>query len=109
MPHSCRAPASAALPPEALDTLEALYEAHHRQALRLAYRELGDVNAAEAMVLDALLTVWREDPEAVPTTGTGTDSSPWCTGGAACGARTVAVVSKSGPGRSHAAHPHSPG
>ncbi len=57
-----------ALPPEALDNLEALYEAHHRQALWLAYRELGDVNAAEAMVVDALLTVWRQDPEAVPTT-----------------------------------------
>jgi len=58
----------AALPSEALGNLEALYEAHHRQALWLAYRELGDVNAAEAMVVDALLTVWRQDPEAVPTT-----------------------------------------
>jgi len=28
----------AALPPEALGNLEALYEAHHRQALGLAYR-----------------------------------------------------------------------
>ncbi len=54
--------------PEALDNLEALYEAHHRQAVWLAYRELGDLNTAEAMVLDALLAVWREDPEAVPTT-----------------------------------------
>jgi hypothetical protein len=58
----------AALPPEALDNLEALYEAHHRQALGLAYRELGGLNAAKAMVLDALLTVWRKVPEAVPTT-----------------------------------------
>jgi hypothetical protein len=57
-----------ALPPEALDNLEALYEAHHRQALWLAYREIGDVNAAEAMMVDAILTVWRQDPEAVPTT-----------------------------------------
>jgi len=58
----------ALLPPEALGNLDALYEAHYRQALWLAYRELGDVNTAEAVVLDALLTVWRDDPVAVPTT-----------------------------------------
>jgi hypothetical protein len=58
----------AAVPPEALGNLDALYEAHYRQALWLAYRELGDVNTAEAVVVDALLTVWRDDPESVPTT-----------------------------------------
>jgi hypothetical protein len=65
---SRQAPASVGPATRVALNLDALYEAHHRQALWLAYRELGDVNTAEAMVLDALLTVWREDPEAVPTT-----------------------------------------
>lgn len=50
-----------------LDTLDALYAAHHRQAIGLAYHLLGDVGEAEEIAQEAFLAVWRSasryDPE----------------------------------------------
>jgi RNA polymerase sigma-70 factor, ECF subfamily len=43
----------------ALDDLDALYEAYHRQALGLAYRLLNDAGDAEEVVQEAFLAVWR--------------------------------------------------
>lgn len=42
-----------------LATLEALYEAYHRQALGLAYRLLGSREDAEEVVQEAFLSAWR--------------------------------------------------
>jgi RNA polymerase sigma-70 factor (ECF subfamily) len=42
-----------------LVTLEALYDAYHRQALGLAYRLLNDVGDAEDVVQDVFLSAWR--------------------------------------------------
>jgi RNA polymerase sigma-70 factor (ECF subfamily) len=57
---------SAALPVTAaeegepgLGTLEALYDAYHRQALGLALRVLGDMGEAEEVVQEAFLAAWR--------------------------------------------------
>ena len=44
--------------PELAD-LEALYDAHHRQAIGLAYRLLGDLGDAEEVVQEAFLAAWR--------------------------------------------------
>ena len=52
---------STVLPVDTLSNLDSLYEAYHRQALQLAYGEIGDFHAAEEIVTDALLTVWREN------------------------------------------------
>jgi RNA polymerase sigma-70 factor (ECF subfamily) len=50
-----------------LGTLEALYDAYHRQALGLALRVLGDMGEAEEVVQEAFLAAWRAghtyDPE----------------------------------------------
>ena len=42
-----------------LGTLEALYDAYHRQALGLALRVLGDMGEAEEVVQEAFLAAWR--------------------------------------------------
>lgn len=42
-----------------LADLEALYDAHHRQAIGLAYRLLGDMGEAEEVVQEAFLAAWR--------------------------------------------------
>jgi RNA polymerase sigma-70 factor (ECF subfamily) len=42
-----------------LSRLEALYDAHHRQAMGLAYRLLGDVGDAEEVVQEVFLSAWR--------------------------------------------------
>ncbi len=42
-----------------LGTLEALYDAYHRQALGLAYRMVQSQADAEEVVQDAFLSVWR--------------------------------------------------
>ncbi|MDQ3809096.1 MAG: sigma-70 family RNA polymerase sigma factor [Chloroflexota bacterium] len=42
-----------------LARLEALYDAHHRQALGLAYRLLGNMNDAEECVQEVFLSAWR--------------------------------------------------
>jgi len=44
--------------PELAD-LEALYDAHHRQAIGLAYRILGNLADAEEVVQEAFLSAWR--------------------------------------------------
>ena len=52
---------------ERLASLEALYEAHHRQAIGLAYRVLGNLGEAEEVVQEVFLAAWRAgdryDPE----------------------------------------------
>jgi RNA polymerase sigma-70 factor (ECF subfamily) len=47
--------------PELAD-LEVLYDAHHRQAIGLAYRLVGDLGDAEAVVQEVFLAVWRAGP-----------------------------------------------
>jgi RNA polymerase sigma-70 factor (ECF subfamily) len=42
-----------------LGSLEALYDAYHRQALGLALRVLGDMGEAEEVVQEAFLAAWR--------------------------------------------------
>jgi RNA polymerase sigma-70 factor (ECF subfamily) len=48
-----------ASPAPALADLEALYDAHHRQAIGLAYRMLGDLGDAEEVVQEVFLSAWR--------------------------------------------------
>jgi RNA polymerase sigma-70 factor (ECF subfamily) len=62
-------PEGAAVPPPALDDLEALYEAYHRQALGLAYRVLNDAADAEEVVQEAFLAVWRAGRSYDPARG----------------------------------------
>ena len=46
-------------PAPELANLEALYDAHHRQAIGLAYRILGDLGEAEEVVQEVFLAAWR--------------------------------------------------
>jgi RNA polymerase sigma-70 factor, ECF subfamily len=46
--------------PLTLASLEALYDAHHRQAMGLAYRILNDVEDAEEVVQEVFLAAWRQ-------------------------------------------------
>jgi RNA polymerase sigma-70 factor (ECF subfamily) len=50
----------AALAGNELDALDALYDRYHRVAFSMAYRVLGDRLAAEDVVQDAFLSVWRQ-------------------------------------------------
>jgi len=54
--------------PELAD-LEALYEAHHRQAIGLAYRLLGDLGDAEEAVQEVFLSAWRSGHTYDPARG----------------------------------------
>ena len=54
--------------PELAD-LEALYDAHHRQAIGLAYRLLGDLGDAEEAVQEVFLSVWRAGHTYDPSRG----------------------------------------
>jgi RNA polymerase sigma-70 factor (ECF subfamily) len=54
--------------PELAD-LEALYDAHHRQAIGLAYRILGDLGDAEEVVQEVFLAAWRSGHTYDPTRG----------------------------------------
>jgi RNA polymerase sigma-70 factor, ECF subfamily len=55
-------------PPELAD-LEALYDAHHRQAIGLAYRMLGDLGDAEEVVQEVFLSAWRSGHTYDPSRG----------------------------------------
>jgi hypothetical protein len=54
--------------PELAD-LEALYDAHHRQAIGLAYRLLGDLGDAEEAVQEVFLSAWRSGHTHDPSRG----------------------------------------
>ena len=56
-------------PPLALAGLEALYDAHHRQAIGLAYRILGDLGDAEEVVQEVFLSAWRSGHTYDPARG----------------------------------------
>lgn len=60
--------ASQAPTPE-LAQLEALYDAHHRQAIGLAYRILGDLGDAEEVVQEVFLSAWRSGHTYDPARG----------------------------------------
>ncbi|MBV9324359.1 MAG: sigma-70 family RNA polymerase sigma factor [Chloroflexi bacterium] len=57
-------------PAPRLADLEALYDAHHRQALGLAYRILGDQGEAEEVVQEVFLSAWRTGHQYDPSRGT---------------------------------------
>jgi RNA polymerase sigma-70 factor (ECF subfamily) len=52
-----------------LADLEALYDTHHRQAIGLAYRILGDLGEAEEVVQEAFLSAWRSGHTYDPSRG----------------------------------------
>ena len=52
-----------------LADLEALYDAHHRQAIGLAYRILGDLGEAEEVVQEVFLHAWRTGHQYDPSRG----------------------------------------
>jgi RNA polymerase sigma-70 factor (ECF subfamily) len=52
-----------------LADLEALYDAHHRQAIGLAYRMLGDMGDAEEAVQEVFLAAWRSGHTYDPSRG----------------------------------------
>lgn len=56
-------------PPQLAD-LEALYDAHHRQAIGLAYRILGDLGDAEEVAQEVFLSAWRTGHQYDPARGT---------------------------------------
>ena len=56
-------------PPLALADLEAMYDAHHRQAIGLAYRILGDLGDAEEVVQEVFLSAWRTGHSYDPARG----------------------------------------
>jgi RNA polymerase sigma-70 factor (ECF subfamily) len=53
-----------------LSELEALYDSHHRQAIGLAYRMLGDMGDAEEVVQEVFLSAWRSQSSYDPSRGT---------------------------------------
>jgi RNA polymerase sigma-70 factor, ECF subfamily len=56
-------------PANSIATLEALYDAYHRQALGLAYHLLGNRAEAEETVQDAFLAAWRASASYDPDRG----------------------------------------
>ena len=60
---------SQSAPAPTLATLEALYDAHHRQAIGLAYRMLGDMGEAEEVVQEVFLAAWRSGHTYDPSRG----------------------------------------
>ncbi|MBV9581654.1 MAG: sigma-70 family RNA polymerase sigma factor [Chloroflexi bacterium] len=52
-----------------LADLEVLYDAHHRQAIGLAYRILGDLGDAEEVVQEVFLSAWRSGHTYDPARG----------------------------------------
>ncbi|MGD9889779.1 MAG: RNA polymerase sigma factor [Dehalococcoidia bacterium] len=52
-----------------LDALDRLYERHGRAAFSIAYSIVGSVEAAEDVVQDAFLTIWRRAGTYVPSRG----------------------------------------
>ncbi|HYY87844.1 MAG TPA: sigma-70 family RNA polymerase sigma factor [Chloroflexota bacterium] len=52
-----------------LASLETLYETHHRQAIGLAYRMLGDMGDAEEVVQEVFLSAWRSGHSYDPSRG----------------------------------------
>jgi RNA polymerase sigma-70 factor (ECF subfamily) len=56
-------------PAPELAALEALYDAHHRQAIGLAYRLLGDLGDAEEAVQEVFLSAWRSGHTYDPARG----------------------------------------
>jgi RNA polymerase sigma-70 factor (ECF subfamily) len=52
-----------------LAELEALYDAHHRQAIGLAYRVVGDLADAEEVVQEVFLAAWRSGHTYDPARG----------------------------------------
>lgn len=58
-----------AAPAPELADLEALYDAHHRQAIGLAYRILGDLGDAEEVVQEVFLSAWRSGHTYDPARG----------------------------------------
>ena len=55
--------------PPQLSDLEALYDAHNRQAIGLAYRILGDLGDAEEVVQEVFLSAWRSGHTYDPSRG----------------------------------------
>jgi RNA polymerase sigma-70 factor, ECF subfamily len=60
---------AAPAPAPELAQLEALYDAHHRQAIGLAYRILGDLGDAEEVVQEVFLSAWRSGHTYDPARG----------------------------------------
>jgi RNA polymerase sigma-70 factor (ECF subfamily) len=56
-------------PTPQLADLEALYDAHNRQAIGLAYRILGDLGDAEEVVQEVFLSAWRSGHTYDPSRG----------------------------------------
>jgi RNA polymerase sigma-70 factor (ECF subfamily) len=56
-------------PTPRLADLEALYDAHHRQAIGLAYRILNDMGDAEEVVQEVFLSAWRTAHQYDPSRG----------------------------------------
>ena len=54
-----------------LEALEELYDRHHRTALAIAYRVLGDQKLSEDVVQEAFLAVWRQSGSFKPDRGSG--------------------------------------
>src|SRR5205823_12158157 len=65
----CRVMSSPQAPAPELADLEALYDAHHRQAIGLAYRILGDRGDAEEAVQEVFLSAWRSGHTYDPSRG----------------------------------------
>jgi len=60
---------SARTPAPELADLEALYDAHHRQAIGVAFRILNDLGEAEEVVQEVFLSAWRSGHTYDPSRG----------------------------------------